>query len=81
MALRISSQMPNSSNVFKLYMDKCVYADTKVRINERKTKKNLILFVMPSESTFGEAKGTDFFSILPLLQNNSVFLQQRWCEI
>ena len=61
MALRISSQMPNSSNVFKFYMDKCVYADTKVRINERKTKKNLILFVMPSESTFGEAIGTDFF--------------------
>ena len=28
MALRISSQMPNSSNVFKLYMDKCVYADS-----------------------------------------------------
>ena len=59
-----------------------LFSSVKILSNKRaQNKEKLDLFVMPSESIFGEAKGTDFFPIFPLLRNNSVFLQQRWCEI
>ena len=48
MALRISSQMPNSSNVFKLYMDKCVNADSGCKGTKNLSKreeKRLVSFL------------------------------------
>ena len=54
----------------------CGIPGAKVRINERKTKKNLFFIFLPSESSFGEAKGTDIFLNTSFIQNNSVILQK-----